>query len=89
MSLFGGIDSELFAGGCHGALTPRGSLPPFRTPRAYALLPGNDDARDDPKSHLREHKPEPVDALAEHRIHDSENAVNQTRPQDGRDETSQ
>ena len=56
---------------------------------AYAFLPGNDDARDNPKSHLRNHKPEPVDPVVEHRIHDSENAVNQTRPQDGRDEASQ
>ena len=53
-----------------------------RCQRAYAFLPGNDDARDNPESHLGDHKPDPVDALVEHRIHDSENAVNQTGPQD-------
>src|SRR6202034_2194098 len=57
--------------------------------RRYALLPRNDDARYNPKSYLRNYKPEPVDALVEGRIHDSKNAVNQAGPQDGRDEASQ
>ena len=57
--------------------------------RANTPLPGNDNAGSQPKSHLGEHKPDPVNALVEYRIHDSENAVNQSSPEDRRDETSE
>jgi hypothetical protein len=42
------------------------------------LLTGNDKASDNPESHLGDHEPDPIYPLAEHRIHDSKNAVNQT-----------
>ena len=47
----------------------------------YPLLTGDDDAGNDAESQLREDKPEPVNALVEHRIDDVKNAVKQTRPQ--------
>src|ERR1700722_15963542 len=53
-----------------------------RLPRAYAFPPGNDDTGDNSKSHLGNDEPDPVDALIENRVHDSEYAVNHARPND-------
>ncbi len=47
-------------------------------PGAHALLRGDDDARDDAESDLRDDEPEPVDPLVEHGIHELEDAVEQT-----------
>ncbi len=44
----------------------------------YSLLTGNDDTGNDAESQLREHKPEPVNALVEYGIDDSQSAIKQT-----------
>ena len=67
--------SAAFVPSCRKLPCPSGERAAARCQRAYAFLPGNHDARDNPECHLRNHKPAPVDALVEHRIHDSENAV--------------
>src|SRR5258708_16158897 len=72
------------SGRFHASANSKGEV----LPRAHALLPGNHEAGNDAESDLRKDKPGPVDALVEHWINDSKNAVNQTSPQDGRDEAS-
>ena len=42
-----------------------------------------------PNADLRQDKPEPVDPLVDHRIHDSEDAVQQAGPQQRRGEAAQ
>ena len=40
-------------------------------PGAYALLSGNDNARDEAEADLRDDKPRPVNPLAKHRIEET------------------
>ena len=47
-------------------------------PGAYALLPGDDDSRDNAEPHLGDDKPEPVNPIAEHGIQELHKAMDQT-----------
>ena len=73
------------AGRFHAGANGEGKM----LPGAHPLLPRDDDARDNAESHLGDDKPGPVDPLVEHGIHEFQNAMDQTSPQDGRDHTTQ
>src|SRR5258708_12209444 len=57
-------------------------------PGTYAHLPRNHDSGDDAKSNLRKDKPKPVNPLVERGIDGFENAMDQTRPENGGDHAS-
>ena len=46
-------------------------------PSAHALLPGDDDARDEAEPHLGDDKPWPVDPFTEHRVQETHKAMDQ------------
>src|SRR6266404_4086013 len=54
-----------------------------------ARLPHDDDTGDDAKSNLRCHEPGPIDVPLEHRIEKAHNGVQQARPQNRSDHTSE
>ena len=82
--------SSLFAL-THGAgrLKARANGEGKMLPGAHALLPGDDDARDKAEPHLGDDKPWPANPFREHRVQKFHNAMNQARPHDWRDHTSQ